>query len=477
MLTGVHPFDLDGGATSEQVAANVVSGKVPPLSQFKHVSEDAKAVIEGLMHKDPSKRLTANQLLSHPWVRGETASSRKIPQSDDKLRTYHRHKTGVGKHFFRTMLMQSSMAAASAGANDETSRTNMCLLESAFRQLDQNNLGYVSTKQLHGDTSFFGADAQLSLSELSDVLSDSMANRYLPKGHVLYKEGDNGDSMYFLNSGSVEVTSSEGFVKERGAGEFFGEDALTGDKKTYSNTVVCKTAVHVIEISRDYFEKYVQADRDVALTMAETDRLRNRERAKTILGLQKNMTQQDYQKGDVIFEQGSKGNNLYIVNEGEVDIFRDGHKVRSLHKGEMTGEHAAYYQHKPYNVTAKCVGDQCKMGVLKSKDMHRLFKETPSLESSFYDIILRRDFKKAICAATKRAFPETEEDLRAAFDDMDTNKSGVLELDRLRRVMLEFDPSYTEEDIRCLLDSMDLSKTGSLSWTEFKIVFGMAKEA
>jgi Ca2+-binding EF-hand superfamily protein len=117
------------------------------------------------------------------------------------------------------------------------------------------------------------------------------------------------------------------------------------------------------------------------------------------------------------------------------------------------------------------------MGILKSTDMHRLFKKNPSLEASFYDIILRRDFKKAICSATKRPFPETEDDLRAAFDLIDTDKSGALELDKLRRVMLDFDPSYKEEDIQTLLESMDLSKSGSLTWKEFKHVFGMAKES
>jgi len=499
MLTGVHPFDMEGGASDEEIEARVMAGVVPPLS--KHVSDDAKELIEGLMNMDPSKRWTASQLLEHPWVQGKTASSRKIPHSDDRLRTYRRHKTGVGKHFFRTMLMQSAMV----GAMDDAARTNMCMLESAFRQLDQNNLGFLSTKALHGDTSFFGADAQLSLSEISDLLSENMANRYLPQGHVLYKEGEKGNSMYFLNSGTVEVTSTEGFVMERGAGDFFGEDSLRREDGSYANTVVCKTAVHVIEVSRDYYEKYVRADESVALTMAETDRQRNRERASTILGLQKNMKHKKYKKGDVIFAQGSKGSNLFLVEEGNVDIFRDGQKVRSLNKGEMTGEHAAYYSHKPYNVvskmgsagmvrrcticpnrshpafffqqTAVCVGNECKMGMLTHGDMHKLFKANPSLDESFHDIILRRDFKKAICAATKRPFPETEEDLRAAFDQIDTNKSGAIELGHLRRIMLEFDPLYKLEDIRILLESMDLSKTGSLSWEEFKIVFGMAKEA
>lgn len=338
---------------------------------------------------------------------------------------------------------------------------------------------------MHGDTRWYGADAKLSFSELSDVVSDTISNLYFPTGHVLYDEGQKGNVMFFLNSGSVEVTSSDGFVQQRNAGEFFGEEIAKphsdGSERTYNNTAVCKTPVHVFAVSRDCFEKYMQADKDVALTLAETDRLRERERSRALLSLNKNMKEKTFQRDDVIFQQGTKGSDLYLVKEGDVEIFRDGFKVRTLSKGEMTGEHAAFYDTKPYNVTAVCKDDRCKLGVLKGKDMHALFRQKPSLEASFHDILLRRDFKKAICSCTMRCFPETEQELRASFDDIikassDSNKS-FLSLDDLRRVMLEFDSSYTESDIRSLLKSMDLNASGNITWEEFKVAYGMAKEA
>ena len=111
-----------------------------------------------------------------------------------------------------------------------------------------------------------------------------------------------------------------------------------------------------------------------------------------------------------------KGSDLFIVKEGDVEIFRDGFRVRTLAKGEMTGEHAAFYDDKPYNVTALGKSEECKLGILKGKHMHALFKTKPALEDSFREIVVRRDLKKAICAATRQPFPETEQQLLSIFE-------------------------------------------------------------
>jgi CRP-like cAMP-binding protein len=54
---------------------------------------------------------------------------------------------------------------------------------------------------------------QLSLSAFSNLLSENMKDRYFPKGRVLYKEGEIGNSMLFVNSGMLEVTTKDGYSK------------------------------------------------------------------------------------------------------------------------------------------------------------------------------------------------------------------------------------------------------------------------
>jgi Cyclic nucleotide-binding domain len=65
---------------------------------------------------------------------------------------------------------------------------------------------------------------------------------------------------YFLNSGAIEVFTKDGFSKIlRRPGNFFGEGALLHPKKIRSASIRCVTPVHAIEISREYFEKYMQS--------------------------------------------------------------------------------------------------------------------------------------------------------------------------------------------------------------------------
>ena len=120
--------------------------------------------------------------------------------------------------------------------------------------------------------------------------------------------------------------------------------------------------------------------------------------------------------GETIFREGSAGDLLFMQDSGKIDITAAGKKVRTLRESEMTGEHAAFYADKPYNVTAQCVSkDGCTVQILDGKKIREMCDKNKDLYDSFRDIVLRRDFKKALVKATRREFPETAEELRAAF--------------------------------------------------------------
>ena len=63
----------------------------------------------------------------------------------------------------------------------------------------------------------------LSLSDFSSLLSDNMKDKYFSKDQILYKEGEIGNSMLFINSGKLEVTTKDGYKVEVQAGNFVGE--------------------------------------------------------------------------------------------------------------------------------------------------------------------------------------------------------------------------------------------------------------
>lgn len=158
MLVGVHPFDANGETSDEEMEDRILSGVKPVLNHSspltKHLSKDALEVLDGLIEWNPSDRLSADKLLEHPWVRGETASSKKIAGADKRLATYRKHEANVMRTFFKGMLhhretlhedQQHGDHNQQVKANKSSARSstkNVSLLETAFQNLDPNERGY-----------------------------------------------------------------------------------------------------------------------------------------------------------------------------------------------------------------------------------------------------------------------------------------------------------------------------------------------
>ena len=480
MLVGAHPFDLDGDASDRKIVHRILSPdkyQIPlrGSSETEHLSEDAIALMEGLMEYDPAKRLTMAQVLQNPWVMGETASSNKMEGSDKRLAKYRRYKTKIASAFFKELLSQSDSLN-----NSQPSSEKVSLLQSAFRRLDTDHKGVLKASSIAGSGSEETGDEGLSYSDISSLLSDNLKNRYFEKGSVLYNRGDTGDCLYLIDSGTVEFTTPDGFKKQLRSGELVGEELMKAANAKYSGIARCVTPVHALAISRELFNKYVSSDEETFLNMAERYRYRRRERASTVLRMDTNRNRwssHSYNNNDVIFQAGDAGKHLYLVEDGQVDISVRGQKVRTLKPGEMTGEHAVLMA-KPYNVTAQCMGNKgCKVQTMDSKVLHGLFRADPSLGEDFRELVLRRDFKKAVCAATGKPFPKTKEEIKAAFDAIDFDRSGAIELHGIRSLVQRFDPTYGEADIKDMLRSLDLNDSGSLTWKEFHRIFVMDMES
>lgn len=201
MLTGVHPFDLFGDASDEDIAEQILSRKLPPLrnsTTTAHLSDDAISLIEQLLQWNPEKRLTADQVLNNRWVRGETARTNKMKNSDTRLSKYKAFKSKLAAQVFADMVSFSSKKENRANVDSRAS-----LLEHAFQKLDESHKGYVTTKDIQKLTNHLpseasfdsGEDEQLSLSGFSGLMEETLKNRYYPKGHIIYNEGDKGDAM------------------------------------------------------------------------------------------------------------------------------------------------------------------------------------------------------------------------------------------------------------------------------------------
>jgi serine/threonine protein kinase len=73
-LCGFPPFyDEDNMALFDKIKKGVYDF---PSPSWDNISPDAINIIKALLVVDPSKRMTPDELLKHPWVQGETTTKK-----------------------------------------------------------------------------------------------------------------------------------------------------------------------------------------------------------------------------------------------------------------------------------------------------------------------------------------------------------------------------------------------------------------
>uniref|UniRef100_A0A250YKZ6 Ribosomal protein S6 kinase n=1 Tax=Castor canadensis TaxID=51338 RepID=A0A250YKZ6_CASCN len=78
MLAGYTPFANGPSDTPEEILTRIGSGKFTLSGgNWNTVSETAKDLVSKMLHVDPHQRLTAKQVLQHPWI----TQKDKLPQS------------------------------------------------------------------------------------------------------------------------------------------------------------------------------------------------------------------------------------------------------------------------------------------------------------------------------------------------------------------------------------------------------------
>lgn len=275
-----------------------------------------------------------------------------------------------------------------------------------------------------------------------------------------------------ISKGTVEVTTLDGISSQRSQGDFFGEGALVAhsDKKR-SATVKCLTPVHVIEISRDDFEKYSESSH-LSWDIKEQDKVRKKNRVKTILRLQKELREIHLNKGDYFFRAGEEADSLYILERGRAECLVEDKKVFMIKPGDVCGEFSLIMG-KPRNSSIVCVSDLCIAQQMKANDFQELYKSiSPISRASLREICLRREFQKALVKTTGKDFPSVD-DLRAVFDSAYKGNQGYLTINDVRELLKSFDRTLTEDEIQDVLRSIDLDGSGHITFEKFRIIFGL----
>lgn len=473
MLTGCHPYDVSGESTDEEIEDRIkcTSYQIPINSPeiSGHLSKSAKDLITKLMNRDPEKRLTAYQMLQHPWVRGETAKTAIIQGSDQRLSKFRVFKSRLQAKFFENAIRWSDLNNDA----DANTKRKTSLIERSFRAFDANNDGHINAKEILGtdeenvEEIVEGGGPVIDISDYENLLSENMENKYYAAGHTIYQEGQKGHAMYFLESGAVEVIA-DGTRAVRTSGDFFGEGALLHPRKIRSATVRCLTPVHALKISQEYFEKYIaSASSGLYLTLKEKDKIRKRNRAKTILRMQKDLKTAAKPCKSKFYKEGDDGDTMWILEKGKVDVrVANGKAVFSVYPGNIFGEHAVISGNKR-NCDAVCVSKEgCVAQELQGWQFRKLLASSTSMQDSLKELYLRREFKKAIVHRMRKSFPY--EDPEAAFAAADEKHVGRLDKENISKLMRELTPEFTDAEVEDVIHALNLTGSGSVTFAEMK---------
>jgi signal transduction histidine kinase len=142
----------------------------------------------------------------------------------------------------------------------------------------------------------------ISALEIDELVTRSQLVDY-PAGTVLCREGNQESRFYILLDGKVDVTKTINKVEERKlkvleSGDFFGEMAIMHDAPRAA-TVTAASAVTVLEIDKENFDRVIQRSSAIAVAMVReiSHRLReNDEMAVEDLRMRANELALAYQK-------------------------------------------------------------------------------------------------------------------------------------------------------------------------------------
>lgn len=383
MLTGVHPFDLTGVSTDAEIAERIQQDPTPPFSQSLtgHLSPSAINLIQMLMAPNPADRLTARAMTEHPWIAGDAASTEVIEGSAEKLSRFQELRAIIEAGIFSILIERGSRDMALSeytpkmvykddrrGGEEYDSERIIhapatSVLKRAFEAFDEGGKGYVSPDDLgrvitettghmlsdseknemvHPFDTDTAGSLGLSLSSFASVIK-GFKHKHYPRGHIIFRAGDEGDAMYFINSGKVEIQTRKGqLVHILRHGDFFGEGSLLEkENNTRFSTAKCATPVDLIKIKRSDFEKYTNSSKSARDTLMWRWRSRALADAKALIRLQTNLKPRVFEKGDYVYKEGDIGGGMYFVDEergGILDVKHGNVTVHRIRPGESFGE-------------------------------------------------------------------------------------------------------------------------------------------
>ncbi|MDW8349505.1 MAG: cyclic nucleotide-binding domain-containing protein [Verrucomicrobiae bacterium] len=173
---------------------------------------------------------------------------------------------------------------------------------------------------------------------------------HVKKGQTLIREGDDGDLLFIIWAGEVNViketeSGQQKVLATLSRGDIFGEIALLNNVKR-TTSVVATTPVDCLILKRDDFQREI-VSRLGAQTVAEKIQragfFRRTElfsdwNPKAIVALTSRCKLQEFNDQDILIHEGQENKNFYLLYEGKLDVYKNKKHIATLEPGKFCGE-------------------------------------------------------------------------------------------------------------------------------------------
>lgn len=258
---------------------------------------------------------------------------------------------------------------------------------------------------------------QLALfKDLPDLTLNAIASvlvlRHYPADEQIFQAGDAGDALIIVDSGAVQLSDDQQRTSALRPGEHYGElSLLTGRSRTHSATALSDSNVWLLYKS-DFEELLARypalgdaLSKAISARLASTNNLflnQHLRRISLFAGLNdaerrdiaEVLRAAHFNRGDVIFAEGERGDAVYFIETGEVQLAtRIGESYQMnferLIAGDFFGE-LALLNDAPRKSTARAVVNDTQLWVLHKADFEQILTRYPQLALSLSKVLSER---------------------------------------------------------------------------------------
>ena len=251
--------------------------------------------------------------------------------------------------------------------------------------------------------------------------SQSMEKKTLKKGEVIFEQGKFEDWMYDTIQGRVGIyagygTEDEKLVAEMGAGKFFGEMGMIECYPRSATAVSMEDDTCVQKITQGDFSEYFREHSDRIYTIMQQLSRRIRKTTEDYMKLcrtegeasgtdgqtgekkgslmaklkalggalakEKNRKPGEYEKGEVIFNEGDYEPFMYDIHNGKVGVYSDygtpkQKLLAELGESDFIGE-MGLVEDRPRSATAVALEANTRLQAVDAETFDDYFRERPA---------------------------------------------------------------------------------------------------